>query len=38
LLIERISILEEGIDIKFHSTGLESLARDLGDYQKRLAA
>ena len=38
LLIERITIQEEGVDIKFCSTGLESLARDLGDYKKRMAA
>ena len=38
LLIERVTIQEEGIDIKFRNTGLESLARDMGDYKKRMAA
>ncbi|MDD3028815.1 MAG: recombinase family protein [Alphaproteobacteria bacterium] len=38
MLIERITIQEEGIDIKFRSTGIESLARDLGAYKQRIAA
>ena len=38
LLIERVTIQEAGIDIKFRSTGLESLARDMTDYKKRIAA
>ncbi|MDE2029179.1 MAG: recombinase family protein [Alphaproteobacteria bacterium] len=38
LLIERITILEEGINIQYCDTGLGALARDLGDYQRRAAA
>ncbi len=38
LLIKRITILEEGIDITFRSTGLESLARDLNGCKQRMAA
>lgn len=38
LLIERITIQEDGIDIKFRSMGLEALARDLGDNKQRIAA
>ena len=38
LLIERIAVMTTGLDIKFRSTGLESIARDLTGYKQRLIA
>lgn len=38
LLIERVAVLTNGLDIKFRSSGLESLARDMVGYKQRLIA
>jgi DNA invertase Pin-like site-specific DNA recombinase len=38
LLIERVAVATTGIDIKFRSTGLESIARDLMGFKERLLA
>ncbi len=38
LLIERITVVTTGIDIKFRNSGLEAIARDLTGYQQRLIA
>ena len=37
LLIERVTIKEDGVDIKFCDTGLETLARDMAHYKQRVA-
>jgi site-specific DNA recombinase len=38
LLIESVTVDAEGVDIRMRATGLESLARDVSSYQKRLEA
>lgn len=38
LLIERVAVMTNGLDIKFRSSGLESLARDMAGYKQRLIA
>lgn len=36
LLIENVTVDADGVDIKMRANGLESLARDVSSYQKRL--
>ena len=38
LLVEHVTVDEDGIDIKMRANGLESLARDVSTYQKRVGS